>query len=295
MAGYFKIGYGECNFDTYSFGTAQGVIVPQQGPSWHGYESLGGVDHLQAQRGVVGSESHRRCRRGHRLGSAPPMVGRDALARLGEPGRRHPRCAGDQLSGRPAVSTCLASVPTTGSTTDSSREDGAIGRAAVANCRPSRAQCRGDRIESMCSTVWTLRCGICGGTATIGAAGRTSVASSTPVQRSHHGAPDRLDCFVKGTDSHLYHKWWDGNAWSGWENLQGYVAAEPGAVSWAPNRIDVFYPGVSFHMMHKWWDGAHWSGEEDLGGVLCSGVGVSSWAASRLDCFGRGHGFGALP
>ena len=38
----FKIGYGECNFDTYSFGTAQGVVIPQ-GHGWSGWEGLGGI------------------------------------------------------------------------------------------------------------------------------------------------------------------------------------------------------------------------------------------------------------
>jgi hypothetical protein len=93
----------------------------------------------------------------------------------------------------------------------------------------------------------------------------------------------------KGTDSHLWHKYWNGSSWVGWEDLGGYVAAEPGAVSWATNpRIDVFYPGARFHMMHKWWDGGTWSSEEALGGVLTSGVGVSSWAKGRLDTFVAG-------
>jgi hypothetical protein len=65
--------------------------------------------------------------------------------------------------------------------------------------------------------------------------------------------PNRLDCFVKGGDNALYHKWWDGSAWRGWENLGGRIDGAPTAVSWGPNRIDVFARGMNNHMYHKWW------------------------------------------
>ena len=39
--------------------------------------------------------------------------------------------------------------------------------------------------------------------------------------------PNRLDVFVVGTDSALYHKWWDGSAWgpslTGYERLGGVI------------------------------------------------------------------------
>ena len=41
--------------------------------------------------------------------------------------------------------------------------------------------------------------------------------------------PNRLDVFVTGTDSALYHKWWDGNAWgpslTDYEYMGGIIAA----------------------------------------------------------------------
>ena len=99
---------------------------------------------------------------------------------------------------------------------------------------------------------------------------------------------NRLDCFVKGTDNHMWHKWWDGFAWSGWEDLGGVIDDTPAAVSWGPNRIDCFARGTDNHMWHKWWDGAAWSGWEDLGGEITAGPAVASWAANRLDCFAKG-------
>ncbi len=101
-------------------------------------------------------------------------------------------------------------------------------------------------------------------------------------------AANRLDCFVRGTNNRMYHKWWNGSKWSGWENLGGVIVGSPAAVSWGPNRIDCFAPGTNNHMYHKWWDGSKWRGWEDLGGVIIGAPAVSSWAANRLDCFVRG-------
>jgi hypothetical protein len=63
----------------------------------------------------------------------------------------------------------------------------------------------------------------------------------------------RLDVFAKGTDNQLWHKWWNGSSWSGWENLGGVFLHNPAAVSWGPNRIDVFVEGTDNHVYHKAW------------------------------------------
>jgi serine protease AprX len=99
---------------------------------------------------------------------------------------------------------------------------------------------------------------------------------------------NRLDCFVKGTDNGLWHKWWDGVRWNGWEGLGGILDDTPAAVSWGPNRIDCFARGMDNHMWHKWWDGSGWRGWEDLGGIITSGPAVCSWGSNRLDCFAKG-------
>lgn len=49
-------------------------------------------------------------------------------------------------------------------------------------------------------------------------------------------APGRLDTFVRGTDSALWHKWFDGG-WSGWESQGGIPTSEPAAVSWGNGRM----------------------------------------------------------
>jgi hypothetical protein len=102
-------------------------------------------------------------------------------------------------------------------------------------------------------------------------------------------APNRLDIFVVGTDSALWHRWWDGAAWGGWESLGGIIVSPPEVVSWDTNRLDVFALGTDHALWHRWWDGAAWGGWESLGGVLTSPVSAVSWAPNRLDIFGLGE------
>jgi hypothetical protein len=96
----------------------------------------------------------------------------------------------------------------------------------------------------------------------------------------------RLDVFVRGTDSALWHKWYE-NGWSGWESLGGVLTSSPAAVSWGSGRIDVFVRGTDSALWHKWYDNG-WSGWESLGGVLTSEPAVCSWTPGRLDVFVRG-------
>src|SRR6266849_6441522 len=101
-------------------------------------------------------------------------------------------------------------------------------------------------------------------------------------------APNRLDIFVVGTNSALWHRWWDGSAWGGWESLGGVLTTPPEVVSWGTNRLDVFALGTDHALWHRWWDGSAWGGWESLGGVLTSPVFAVSWAPNRLDIFGLG-------
>jgi Common central domain of tyrosinase/Polyphenol oxidase middle domain/Repeat of unknown function (DUF346) len=96
----------------------------------------------------------------------------------------------------------------------------------------------------------------------------------------------RLDCFVRGTDSALWHIAYD-NGWSDWEGLGGVLTSSPAAVSWGEGRIDVFARGTDGALWHKWYANG-WSDWESLGGVFTSEPAVCSWAAGRLDVFARG-------
>lgn len=99
--------------------------------------------------------------------------------------------------------------------------------------------------------------------------------------------PDRIDVVARGTDSAVWHRWWDGTAWRGWESLGGIIQGAPAICSWANGRLDIFAIGTNHHLFHKWFQGG-WSGWEDLGGVLSSEPAAVSWGPNRIDVFARG-------
>jgi ABC-type taurine transport system substrate-binding protein len=104
---------------------------------------------------------------------------------------------------------------------------------------------------------------------------------------------NRLDAFVLGSDSALYHKWWDGSAWgpsvSDYEYMGGICSAGPEVVSWGPNRLDAFVLGTDLALYHKYWNGSAWGPSvtdyEYMGGICVSPPKVASWASDRLDVF----------
>ena len=83
----------------------------------------------------------------------------------------------------------------------------------------------------------------------------------------------------------VYHKWWDGTAWTGYEALGGICMSPPRVATWGPNRLDVFVLGTDRALYHKWWDGTAWNGFEYLGGICMSPPEVVAWGPDRLDVF----------
>lgn len=99
--------------------------------------------------------------------------------------------------------------------------------------------------------------------------------------------PNRIDVVVRGTDSAVWHRWWNSTAWCGWESLGGTIQGAPAICSWASGRLDMFAVGVNHHLYHKWYQGG-WSNWEDLGGVLSSEPAAVSWGPNRIDVFAKG-------
>jgi len=64
--------------------------------------------------------------------------------------------------------------------------------------------------------------------------------------------PNRIDVFYSGQTFHMMHRWWDGHAWSGEEDLGGVLSSAVGVSSWAANRLDCFVEGTDSAMYHKW-------------------------------------------
>ncbi|POH72342.1 hypothetical protein CVS27_15715 [Arthrobacter glacialis] len=286
MSGYFKIAYGQCNFDVYAFSTAQGVQLPPS-HGWSGWESLGGIitskpsavswgpNRIDAvARGTDSAIWHRwwdgsswngweslggGCQSGPAICSWES--GRLDMFVVGTDHQLYHKWFDGGWSGWEALGGLLSSDP------------------AAVSWGPNRIDVFARGMDSAMWHLWWDGSNW-GGWESLG-----GVCDSAPAVASW--GDNRLDTFVKGTDSQLYHQYWAGAGWSGWEALGGYVGGDLSAASWGPDRIDMFYPGAGFNMMHKWWDGS-WSGEENLGGLLSSGTGVSTWAPGRLDCFVEG-------
>ena len=112
------------------------------------------------------------------------------------------------------------------------------------------------------------------------------VATSAPSAASW--APGRQDAFVRGTDNALWHRWWDGRAWSGWESLGGVLTSDPGVAARAPGRLDVFVAGTDDAVWQRSWDGNAWGQWQRHDGMLTtSAPAVATWAPDHLDLFVR--------
>ena len=99
--------------------------------------------------------------------------------------------------------------------------------------------------------------------------------------------PNRIDVVARGTDSAMWHRWWDGTGWKGWESLGGGCQSGPAICSWGAGRLDTFVVGTDHKLYHKWFQGG-WSGWESLGGMLSSDPCAVSWGPNRIDVFARG-------
>jgi hypothetical protein len=51
----------------------------------------------------------------------------------------------------------------------------------------------------------------------------------------------------------MWHRWWNGSSWGGWETLGGIILEQPSCVSWGANRIDCFGRGLDNALWHRWW------------------------------------------
>ncbi len=286
MAGFFQIGYGECNIDVYQKIGVTGVILPAPAHGWYGYENLGGV--LTSRPNAASWAANRI----------------DVVVRGSDSAVYHKWWDGAHWNGYENLAGFIQGAPAICSWANGRLDIFAIGSnhhlwhkwyqggwsgwedlGGVLSSEPACVSWGANRIDifarGMDSAMWHLWWdGAWHGWENLG-----GVITSAPAVSSWSSG--RLDCFARGTNNHLWHKWYQGG-WSGWEDLGSDMYGSPAAASWGPNRIDVFFPGQQYNMMHKWWDGAHWNGDENLGGVLTSDVGVCSWQAGRLDCFVEG-------
>ena len=108
------------------------------------------------------------------------------------------------------------------------------------------------------------------------------------------GGANAIDIFVRGEDDHLYHTFWNGSTFGGWDGMDGRgtdarLIAPPVAAS-SKNRTDVFVIGMGNHISHSFWKagGTGWTLWDDLNkaeGTVTGASAVASEGANFLDLF----------
>src|SRR5581483_3652775 len=102
----------------------------------------------------------------------------------------------------------------------------------------------------------------------------------------------RLEAFVRGSDTALWHKWQTtaGGSWTGWSPLGGLFISDPVVATNADGRLEVFAVGTDGGLWHVWQysPGGSWSGWSGLGGGIQSDPSVVLNADGRVEVFVRG-------
>jgi hypothetical protein len=103
---------------------------------------------------------------------------------------------------------------------------------------------------------------------------------------------NHLDVFVVGSDYQVWHNYYLGSSWSGWQPLgtppPGLSAHAPEAVSWASGRIDLFARGNDGALWQLTFNGGWSTTWVNLGGGIAGGPGATSQASGSLHVFARG-------
>lgn len=79
--------------------------------------------------------------------------------------------------------------------------------------------------------------------------------------------PNFRDVYVRGQDGGVYHKFWNGQTWSGWFGLGGQIKDEPAVVRVHPGFFDIYARGMDDRLWQKWWTGKQWV-PSDLGWIM---------------------------
>ncbi len=127
-------------------------------------------------------------------------------------------------------------------------------------------------------------------------AARTEAERISPIGAAIN-ADGRLEVFVPGVDTQLWHQWQTtaGGAWSGLFGLTGSMTGAPAAASNADGRLEVFVRGGDSQLWHQWQTtaGGGWSGFFPMTGSMTDSPAVAVNADGRLEVFVRG-GDGSL-
>ncbi len=105
-----------------------------------------------------------------------------------------------------------------------------------------------------------------------------------------------LDMFVRGTDNHLWQRWYRNGSWSSsWANVGGsaVLADSPAVASQGAGQYDLFFRGTDSQLYQISWTGSGWSSATSLGGptnnTFQGAPAAISTQAGSLDVFVRGN------
>jgi hypothetical protein len=102
----------------------------------------------------------------------------------------------------------------------------------------------------------------------------------------------QIHIFVRGGDSSLLHRQFDGTSWQNWESIGGKLTSGPAAIAWGSGgKLDVFVRGNDMGLWNNHFNGDVWSGWKPLGGKLTSDPAAvfSDRGGGRIDVFVRGN------
>jgi pSer/pThr/pTyr-binding forkhead associated (FHA) protein len=141
------------------------------------------------------------------------------------------------------------------------------------------------RIEQAIETLQDLMTGLRAGET----GGLELQLQSAPAVISWIAGSDRYDVFAVGPGRALWHKYWDGTSWSGWENLGGVLTSAPVAVTRLAGTLDVFATGTDSAVWHLGYSGGTWASSWDsLGGLCHQGPGAGAPEIDSIDVFAVG-------
>jgi hypothetical protein len=107
-------------------------------------------------------------------------------------------------------------------------------------------------------------------------------------------ADGRLEVFVRGFDSALWHRWQaapGGPTWSAWTSLGGILTSDPVVARNADGRLEVFIRGndaALWHISQTGPSATTWDPWSSLGGGLVGNTGLARNADGRLEVFVHG-------
>jgi hypothetical protein len=121
--------------------------------------------------------------------------------------------------------------------------------------------------------------------------GGAVAANTGPAVCSWGGG--RLDVFVQGTNSGMYHKsWTDQKGWSGWDYLGGVLTSAPAATATSDgNQIGVFVRGNDGGVWYRHYDASSsWGSWTSVGGQVLAGTSPAAfnWGSRLIGWFVTG-------